>query len=441
MSLCTTWRTALAAQTPVYDKVFLEDYTPMDSATIGRHQTSVWEMGSGDTHYFDTMTVGQPNLQDRWQRIDASDCSGSNPCQPPRSYVGMGSRRNSYYPEQKELRGPTFCLTQLEHSTRPEEQMQEWMKGIKQIPELYTEDFIRVHAFDLNTTVHIAQGSNLTTFTPVRSGVGQNLVGQLTTIDLAGTANLPTSRLTWPYLRRLTTALQLAGYHKAPSGLPDNMYNLITGESDWFGLTNGNDALKSMMALTDYKQASPLYKLGEGIQTPYGNIAPTIDGRQMRFQHVGNGVLNRVEPYINVPTTTGIEPRVNTAYLDAQFALSFIWHPMAIKVFTRDFKKIHDKVPSVNSSLYGQWSFINDNPLLTYQPDGTLCTLDNPQRNQFYWLCELYLGFQYMYPKFIIPILHQTDASGKCQIIADPVCCSAPQYVPQDYRDNPVVCE
>jgi len=438
---CTTWRTNLAAQTPVYDKVFLEEYKIMESAMIGRHQTGTWESGSGDTHYFDKMTVGHPNLQDRWGRVDAADCSGTNPCQPPRTYVGMGSVRSSYYPEQKELRGPTLCLTQLEHSTRPDQQLELWLKGIKKIPQMFMDDFIRVHAFDFNTTVQVAQGSNLSTFTPVRSGVGQNLVGQLTTIDLGGTANLPTSPLTWPYLRRLGMQLDLNGYHQAPSGLPSTLFNLITGLTDWFNLTNGNDSLKNMMALGDPKDASPLYKLGEGIDVPYGNMAPTIDPMQMRFQHVGNGVLNRVEPYVNVAGTTGIQRQRNDAWLNATYALSFIWHPYAIKIHTRDFKKLNDKVPTINSSLFGQWSFINDNPLVTYQPDGTLCTLDNPQRNQFYWLCECYQAFEYMYPDMIMPILHQTDGSGKCAIVANPVCCAAPQYVPQNYSNNPTVCE
>ena len=437
---CTAWRTTLAAQTPVYDKVFLEDYKPMVSPFIGKHQTAVWESGSGDTHYFDKMTVGQPNLQDRWQKLDASEC-GSNPCSPPRTFIGMGSVRNSYYPEQKDLLSQTFCLTQLEHSTRPSEQLQEWLKLVKQIPEMYTEDFIRVHAFDFNSTVQIAglNSGALKTFTPNRS---TNLTGQLTTINLGGTANLPTSKLTWPYLRRLTTALMLEGYHNAPSGLPAGMYNLVTSPDDWFGLTNGNESLRNLLALKSLEDASPLFKVGVGpTADPFGQIVPSLDTRQMRFQHIGNGVLNRVEPYVNVAGTTGIQRSVNSAYLNATYALSYLWHPMAIKVFTRDFKKLNELVPSVNSALYGEWMFINDNPLMAIQPDGTVCTLNNPDRSQFYWLTKLYLGFQYMYPELLMPILHQTDASGLCAIVDDPVCCAAPQYVPQNYSDNPAVCE
>jgi hypothetical protein len=63
---CDLTRTQLAAQTPVYDKIFLQDYKPLDSALIGRHQTESWTDGTGDTHVFDRIQIGQPNLTNSW---------------------------------------------------------------------------------------------------------------------------------------------------------------------------------------------------------------------------------------------------------------------------------------------------------------------------------------------------------------------------------------
>jgi hypothetical protein len=437
---CDAWRTNLAQRTPVYDKVFLKDYTPLNSPVLGRHETGTWETGTGDTHYFDTLTIGQPDLQNRWQRISAAECD--NACNPPSVFVGFGTRRDSYYPEQLKLKSQTFCLTQLEHSTEPAQQIAEWMRGAKQLPEMYMTDFLRVHAVDLATTVQIC-GANFNTFTPDITGPVTNITGQLTTIDLGGAANLPTSELTWPYLNYLTTQLELNGYHEAPSGLPMGMFNLITHSRCWYKLTNGMESMKDMMALTDYQQASPLYKIGLGIQRPFGNLAPTLDERQIRFQLMpgGLGVLNRVEPYLNQAATTGIEPVFNPAWLNATYGLSFLWHPMAIKVWTKAFTKINEKVPSVVNSLYGQWQFINDNVLIAQQPDGTNCTLQNEDRTYFYWLCKLYCGFQYKYRKFIMPILHKLDGSGKCSTVDQPVCCDDPAYVAQNYSDDPTVCE
>jgi len=435
---CDAFRTNLAQRSPVFDKIFLKDFTPLDSPVIGRHETGTWETGTGDTHFFDTITVGQPNLQNRWQRVDASECG--NACNPPTVFVGFGTRRDSYYPEQIDLQSQTFCLTQLEHSTEPAQQIAEWMRGAKKLPEMYMTDFIRVHAFDMATTVQIA-GSAFATFTPDIVGPVTNITGQLTTVDLGAEANLPQSELTWPYLNYLTTQLQMNGYHEAPSGLPCGMFNLITDPRAWFRLTNGMDSMKDMMALTDFQQASPLYKIGCGVQKPFGNIAPTLDPRQIRFQHSGSGMLQRVDPYINQATTTGIEPVFNSAWLDATIGLSYLWHPMAIKIWTKSFTKINEKVPTVPSSFYGQWRFVNDNILMALQPDGTVCTLNNDNRRYFYWKTNMYSGFQYKYRKFLMPILHLIDGSGKCSTVNQPVCCDNPAYVEQNYSNDPTVCE
>lgn len=428
----------MAQQTPVYDKLFLQDFTPNDSPVMGRHENGVWETGTGDEHFFDTMTVGAPNLQNRWQRVSAAECG--NACDPPRVFIGMGSRRDSYFPEQEELQSQTFCLTQLEHSTRPGEQIAEWMRGIKKQTELYMTDFIRVHAVDMATEVQIATMPTFPTFVPDITGPVTNITGQLTTIDLGAEANLPQSELTWPYLNYLTTVLQVRGYHEAPSGLPIGMFNLITDPRVWFKLTNGMEALKDMMALTDPQQASALYKIGYGIQRPFGNIAPTLDGRQIRFQHMGNGMLNRVEPYYNQASTTGIEPVANPAWINARYGLSFIWHPAAIKIWTKAFTKINELVPTVNNSMYGQWRFVNDGVLMAQQPDGTICTIRNDNRTQFYWANNLYSAFQYKYRKFLMPILHLLDGSGRDCAVNLPVCGTESAYVAQNYSNDPVVC-
>lgn len=430
----------MASQVPVFDRKFLNDYTPLGNPFMGRHETGTWEVGTGDVHFFDTITVGQPNMQNRWQRVSAAECE--NACNPPRVFVGFGSRRDSYFPEQMKLNSQTFCLTQLEHNTRPGEQIAEWMRGAKKMPEMYYNDFLKVHAVDMQTTVQIAS-DDFRTFTPDITGPVTNITGQLTTIDLGAEANLPESQLTWPYLNYLTTILDLNGYHEAPSGLPCGMFNLITSPRDWFKLTNGMESMKDMMALGNFQAASPLYKVETcGIQKPFGNIAPTLDSHQIRFQHMGNGMLNRVQPYLNQATTTGIEPVYNPAWVNATIGLSYIWHPAAIKLWTKSFTKMHPLVPSINNSMYGTWGFVNDNPIMLPQPDGTMCTAqNNDDHTLFYWKVNLYSAFQYKYRKFLMPILHQIDGSGKCATVNDPICCDNPAYVEQNYSDDPTVCE
>ncbi|MGV1047683.1 MAG: hypothetical protein ACOYD4_04040 [Solirubrobacterales bacterium] len=443
---CDAFRTNLAQQTPVFDQKFLPNFNPLNSAVMGRHETGVWETGTGDTHTFDTITVGQPNLQNRWQRVNAGlSSSGAEPqgectdaCMPPRVFVAGGSKRSTYFPEQLDLQSQIFCLTQLEHSTKPSEQVAEWYSKIKQLPEFYNTDFLQVHAADMNTAIQICSMPTFPTLTPA-PGAGGNISGQLTTINCAA-SGLPTSQLTFPYLNYLTTQLDLDGYHEAESGLPADLFNLITDPRSWFNMTNGAPEMKNMMALTGFQQSSPLYKIGSGIQQPFGNIAPTLNPRQIRFQASGT-MLYRVEPYINTAATTGLEPIKNPAWINARYGLSFIWHPKAIKLWTKSFAKIHEKIPSVNSAMYGKWNVINDGVLMVPQPDGTTCTIRNDNRKKFYWLCEMYLGFQFKYSKFLYPIIHLLDGSGKDCATDSPVCGSAPQYAAQDYSNNPIVCE
>lgn len=436
MSSCTAFRTNLARQTPVFDRIFLPDFKPLDSPVIGRHETASWQDGTGDTHFFDRIHIGQPNMNSQWGRIDASECASA--CFPPGQFVGFGTERNSYFKEQFQLRSQPFCLTQMRHQTNPQAQVAEIYRGLKKIPEMYMTDWIQVHAFDFNTEVQIA-GSTFQTFVPNR---GVNTGGQLTTLNLGNDTFLPQSQLTWPYLNYLTTILGMRGYYEAGSGLAMGMYNLITHSRVWFKLTNGMDSMKDMMALTDPQQASPLFKIGVGVQRPFGNIAPTLnDTFAIRFQRQGAGLLERVYPYINVNTTTGQKRIVNPAFVNARYGLSFLWHPKAIKVWSPSFGKIHPMIPTVNSSFYGQWQLVNNQGLIQLNnPDGTTCTENNDDQRWFYWLLDMEQGFQFMYPELVMPILHLIDGSGKDCTINDPVCGDSPQYVVQDYTDNPIMC-
>ena len=439
---CSAYLSQLAARTPVYDEDFLYDWKPLDSPVLGRHNTKVWTLGTGATHIHDTIDIGQPNLSQSWQTINAADCQ--NPCAPPRVNVSFGTTRTSHGMQQFELQSQLWCLTQLRYSTEPTEQLGRIMEGLKKMPEAYTTDFIRVHAFDFAPTVYICgkgTANGLTTFTPI---IGTNVAGQLTTVDLGSAANLPTSQLNFNFLRYLTTILELEGYNNAGSGLPMGMYNLITDKDAWFNLTNGNPSMKEMMALPDPQDASPLYKVGVGIQKPFGNMAPTLDTQPIRFQLLtggSGGVLERVYPYFNQATTTGLQRITNPAYVNARYQLSYIWHPKAITIYTPDFKKVADKVPTVNSAMFGSWVYKNGDVLIYTQPDGTQCTINNDNNDSFYWLTRLEMGFEYQYPKLMAPILHLVDESGLSSIVNVPVCGTGPQYVAQNYSDDPLVCQ
>ncbi len=428
--------TSLASRVPVYDQDFLYDWKPLDSPVMGRHQTSVWKQGTGDTHITDLIEIGQPDLTKNWQTINAGECQSA--CAPPRVNVAFGTTRTSHNMQQFELQSQLWCLTQIRYNTEPDQQLGRIMQGLKKMPEAYTTDYLRVNATYQAPIIYVCNDAPFYDFVPT---LNSNVSGQLTEINLGGSINLPTSELTFNALDYLTTGLDLDGYSEAGSGLPSGMFNLITDKRAWFRLTNGNPSLKEMMALQMPQDASPLYKIGEGVQKPFGNYVPTLDTQPIRFQHVGNGVLNRVFPYYNVATTTGIKRVKNPAYINAVYQLSFIWHPKAIRLWTPDFKKTSEKVPTVNSAMFGSWQIKNGDVLIYTQPDGTVCTINNDNNDQFYWITRFELGFQYEYPLLMAPILHLVDGSGLNSTVISPICGSAPAYTAQNYSDNPSTCE
>lgn len=430
---CTNLRSNLAFQTPVYDKAFLADLKPMDSCYIGRHETGAWEDGTGDTHFFDRITVAQPNLTTPWGAVSAAEC-GSNACNPPRTFVSFGTQRSSYSKEQIVLTSQLFCLDQLRNNTNPQAQVAEILRGLKKMPEMFTTEFLRNRAAERANKIQIA-GSSFAEFTPTTANTEENL----TLINLTSTG-LPTSQLTWSYLNYITSKLSLQGYYQ-DSQLPRGMFNLITDPRSWFLLSNGSSDIKQVMALDNPQAASALYKIGYGIQQPFGNIAPSLDELPPRFQVLSGSMLQRVYPYTNANQTTGTGREINDAWVKARYQLSYIWHPKAIKVWTEAFDKINPLVPSVNNAMYGQWTFVNPNGAFLFnQPDGTQCTMNGDLQNYFYWLCRLVMAFEYKYPELIMPIIHLVDGNGFSSTTDLPVCGSAPQYTNQSYSSLPVEC-
>lgn len=433
---CQTLRNDLARETPIFKDAFLDDFISdmVNVPYVGRHQTEVWDYET-DRVYFDKVHVMQPNYLTDWQTIDTSEC-GTDPCNPPSAFIGWGTTRDSAVMEQIKLRSKVFCSVQLAGVPKVQKQVAQILKNVRQIPIGFTGDFVRTRTVSYNDTLQIC-GKAFSTFAITTGNTATNLK----TINLGSTANLPTSQLTWQYLKYKGQELGLKGYDKM-SGMGAGMRNIITHSLTWNTLVEQNPEIKSMLHLVGVKDVSPLYKLESGINAdPFGNFAPTFDEHQPRFQHAGNGLLQRVLPYLNSPATTGEKPIVNPSWLDAQYAISVINHPQAALVYTGKPTKINELIPTVNSSMWGDWSFVNNQGILKgYNPDGTTCEYNNETQQYFYWLIQLRLGFEYDQRELNMPILHLIDGSGKNCMVDEPVCGTV-QYQYQDYSGDPDYCQ
>ena len=430
---CSQLSTSLARQTPVFDENFLKDFiSDMQTAPfLGRHQTETWDDGA-ETRTFDKIHVGQPNYTNNWNKRQGADCGMSF---PTKNYVAFGTTRDTYFMENQNLYSQLFSLDQLRTVPKLSKQIAEIYRNLRKIPMGFAADYLRTRMLSFNDTLQIAGSSfNTLALTP-----GVTIDPQANVINVG--ANLPTSDLTWTYLEYFGQTLGLNGYD-SESGLPGGMRSLLTHSRTFQRLVGLNPEIKSQVRLTDFKSASPLYMPGKGINAdPFGRFAPTFDEHQLRYQDAGNGYLERVLPYTNVSATTGIKPQINADWLNARYAVSYIIHPKASTLLTPKPKKVHEMVPTINSSMWGSWDYINDRVMQYTNPDGTACTINNELQWYFYWLCYLEFGFKYEQRPLITPILHLIDGAGKGTMVDNPIAGAVPQYNTQVVSDTPAVCQ
>jgi len=426
---CNQIRTELARQTPVYDENFLEDFISGELVSepfMGRHKTKTWTDGK-DTLVYDKTHVQQPNYTGPWQRINSEECG--NACEPPRTTVGFGTTRDSVYMSQKNIISQPWCLQQLRGIPHVGEQITQIYKVLREIPQSFIGDFLRTRFTSFHDTLEIV-GSDFSQFSITSANTDENL----TTINLGSSANLPTSALTLDFLSYYSQQLGMRGYDKM-SGLNPGMRNLVTHSRVYQQLVGTNPALRGQLYTPELKSLSPLYTPGKGINAePFSFLAPTFDEKQVRFEHVGSGLLQRVFPYRNVAATTGGKPEINPAWFNARYAISYFLHPEAATLYTPAPKKIAEMIPSINTSMFGQWQFVNNQGMIRlYNPDGTYCDKDNAEQFWFYWLCHLEAGFRYDQRPLVMPMLHLIDGSGAACVVDQPICGDAPQYTAQDY--------
>src|SRR2546425_1457194 len=97
-----------------------------------------------------------------------------------------------------------------------------------------------------------------------------------------------------PFLMRQIEPLQLQGYFDGEF-TPAGTFKLITDLQSQYELAQGNPALTQMYDAADFEKGGKFYKYG--VMAGVGNFLIAIHPYLPRFNHVGNGVLQRVWPY------------------------------------------------------------------------------------------------------------------------------------------------
>lgn len=428
---CSAYYDYLFDRTPHFDDDVLVDWFPTDDAWIGQVETAKWDPFTGTTHVYDRMHVGTPDLSQEWDIFATQDeTCVAGACAPNEISVGWGSTRKNYNRERKSYTTNVLCFDQIDTRAKAKEQMANIIQGIKEITKMVQSDYLRRQSLQKADRIYIAgKDMNSVVIGP------STFSGAATTINLGSAANLPTSQLTIQYLQRFYEPLQFEGYFKMKM-VPNGMFKLITDPITSQQLIQANPDLRGSFKFSDFQKGGELFKYG--MSSAIGNFGISWDGYPMRYYHIGNGVLRRVFPFVNVAATIGIKPEPAIEYQLAPIQYSPIWHPSAMKRLVPDLAPVHPEMPFLTRDLAGKWTFCMDPVLVVKNPDsGEVCTIDNKRRNQGLWYADFENSIKFERPELVRGILHLREPG----CVQDQVPCStAPNYVVQDYSDTNPVC-
>lgn len=432
---CKAFNDVLFDQAPHFDKEILKDYKPTDDAWIGHVATMPWDAFTGYLHTYDQIHIGYPDLTQAWSQLAANQTGCvNNACDNPSICVGWGETRKDYGLEQTTYETNVLCFDQIDSKAKAKVLMSNVISGIRDISKEVWSDYIRRNSLMRNETLYIASMNNPGLTVPITAGM---FTGAMATINLGSAANVPTTVLTMPYLQRFYAPLIGNGYFNGKF-VPTGVFKLVTDTITSNQLIEQNPTMSQFFRTDGVEKVAMLWKYG--ISANVGNFGISWDLNPARFYHVGNGVLHRVWPYINVAADIGIKRQYNQQYELAPIQYSAIWHPEAMKRATPSLTPIAD-MPFMTRDLGGSWNFTGGNRdrffAKTDPATGQTCQVDNKKGNKGFFWADFRSGFKMEYPQWTRPILHLREPG--CLVNLTP-CSTPPAYVTQDYSGCNAIC-
>jgi hypothetical protein len=409
---------------------FIEDMFPRDVPFTSLYQSKTWDSFTGTQHTWDRVHVAMPNDAGDWETMDAGACA-MNICDPQSRQIDWGVTRSTFGKMRRRWKTRILCLDQIRHVEEAAAQLEAIWKGLMKVPEYVNADWLKFMQFlgqVGNQTgsggVCICGASDISSATP-GSGLtltNSSFTGGLQQVNLGSAANIPTSKLTMPYLMRKVPPLQYNGYFDGEF-TPTGKFQLMTDLQTAYELCNGNPALTAMYDAADFEKGGKFFQYGAMMAC--GNFLIKIHPFMPRFQSrpdLGAGVIQRVWPFQNVPTTVGMMPLYDPAYENATIQASVIPHRLAREIYVGEIPSIHPRMQFGSRDLYGKWTWINDAFLRAFDPNtGAACDMENPVRNKGYFLADYEAGQRTVRPELECVILHLREPA----CMADSPRCAA----------------
>jgi len=376
----------------------------------------------GTTLHWNKIHVTRPNDTGCWEAMDADPCMTAI-CDPERLYTGWGVEDFTFGKYHRDYQTPVFCYDQLRHVTEAKQQLSAIVDGHRKMSKSIMSDFIKLLAIRQSDVIHLAGSAN--TSVTVTPGMFLN---NCTKIDLGGTGFLPTSELTMEYLDNHVEDLQYNGYFDSEF-MPQGVFQITSDITTWRRLANKNPNLTQMYTSADFNKGGKMYAFG--VMRAIGQWALKVDEEPFRYQHIGEGVLQRIWPYENQAITIGKKPVFSEAYKNARYQLYHVYNRAAREVYVGDTAPVNNGMDfNVSRNLMGEWSWKSPDYFKARDPNtGEVCEFQNDKKNKGYWLAEFEAGMRTIYPEIEMWILALREPQP---IFNEKPCSDEPEMVYQD---------
>lgn len=418
---CKQFTDFLIRRSEHLDQDLIADVTPTDG-WIGHVEVGEFPSFDGISHTFDRLNDVFPDLSGSWTNLQVGNCLG-NPCDPTAQKIGMGYTRDSYTLQQKAYQTQLFCFDLVMSADRAKQQFAHLLTNLRKATNIIVSDRLRQETW---------KGADKILSSTLVNGKPQETTFTVDDTDTQYTFSvLPTSMLNIEQLMQQVVPLRMAGYlGMAPE--MGGIFELVTDIETAWQLREANATLQPLFRFTDFAEGGKLFKFG--ITDGIGNFAIRTDPHVPRFQLMpDNTTLQRVFPYVNEATTSGIRRVVNEAYVNAQYQISQIVHRRAMRSLVRRAESVNANMPFAVRDYGGAWMFAMDN----LGTDERGCVIENARRNKGLFLADFVFATEYMYREWTQPFLHLREQP--CAAALYP-CGDAPDYVAQDYSSDNTEC-
>ena len=145
------------------------------------------------------------------------------------------------------------------------------------------------------------------------------------------------------------------------------------------------------------------------------------------------GNYRLVLPYRNVTATQGIRSEFNPDYNNAQYQISYINNPRALRVLPFRPEAVNPNMPFLVRDYGGRWKFATNDL-------GADCSgkpIDNSRGNKGKFIADFQLAVKPEHPEWLEAIFHKVQ--GACPVIVAG-CAADPGDSAQDYNSADPVC-